>query len=66
MQAIEPVLSVPTRTSPAARPVALFVTNSGRIGTLSTIDDDDALQLTRLELKMDNAIKGLGGMNHAE
>ncbi|KAG8742174.1 hypothetical protein FRC10_001930 [Ceratobasidium sp. 414] len=58
-------LAVPPRSSSNIRPVALYVTNSGRIGMLSTIDDEDAVQLTRLELKMDKAIKGLGGMSHS-
>jgi hypothetical protein len=33
---------------------------------LWTVEDEDALQLTRLELKMNKAIKGLGGMRHSE
>ncbi|CAE6468853.1 unnamed protein product [Rhizoctonia solani] len=48
------------------RAVAIFVTSTGRIGTLSTVDDADALRLTRLEMKMNDAIKGLGGINHAD
>ncbi|KAG9120684.1 hypothetical protein FRC07_003723 [Ceratobasidium sp. 392] len=57
---------LPPRTSSNTRPVALFVTNSGRIGMLSTVDDEDAIQLTRLELKMDKVIKGLGGMRYSD
>ncbi|KAF8606903.1 hypothetical protein BDV93DRAFT_520522 [Ceratobasidium sp. AG-I] len=65
-EVINRFIIIPSRTSTGPRPVAFFVTNGGRIGTLSTIEDDDALQLTRLELKMDNAIKGLGDINHAD
>ncbi|KAG8728375.1 hypothetical protein FRC12_021796 [Ceratobasidium sp. 428] len=57
---------LPPRSQSSTRPVALFVTNSGRIGMLSTVDDANAIQLTRLELKMDKVIKGLGGMRHSD
>jgi hypothetical protein len=55
-----------TKSAAGPRTVVIFVTNTGRIGTLSTVDDADALQLTRLEMKMGAAIKGLGGIEHAE
>ncbi|KAG8728342.1 hypothetical protein FRC12_021832 [Ceratobasidium sp. 428] len=57
---------LPPRSQSSTRPVALFVTNSGRIGMLSTVNDADAIQLTRLELKMDKVIKGLGEMRHSD
>ncbi|KAH7336916.1 CPSF A subunit region-domain-containing protein [Rhizoctonia solani] len=55
-----------TKSSTGPRTVAVFVTSTGRIGTLSTVDDADALRLTRLEMKMNDAVKGLGGINHAD
>ncbi|QRW20255.1 DNA damage-binding protein [Rhizoctonia solani] len=54
------------KSSAGPRTVAIFVTNTGRIGTLSTVDDADALQLTRLEMKLGDAIKGLGNIKHPE
>ncbi|KAG8731214.1 DNA damage-binding protein 1 [Ceratobasidium sp. 423] len=54
------------KSAAGPRTVAIFVTSTGRIGTLSAVDDADALQLTRLEMKMGGAIKGLGSINHAE
>ncbi|CCO29178.1 DNA damage-binding protein 1 AltName: Full=Damage-specific DNA-binding protein 1 [Rhizoctonia solani AG-1 IB] len=65
-EVIHKFIASTTKSAAGPRTVVIFVTNTGRIGTLSTVDDADALQLTRLEMKMGAAIKGLGGIEHAE
>ncbi|CAE6415445.1 unnamed protein product [Rhizoctonia solani] len=65
-EVIHKFITSTAKSATGPRTVAMYVTNTGRIGTLSTVDDADALQLTRLEMKMDAAIKGLGDINHAE
>ncbi|EUC63468.1 CPSF A subunit region protein [Rhizoctonia solani AG-3 Rhs1AP] len=65
-EVIHKFIASTARSTTGPRTVAIFVTSTGRIGTLSTVDDADALRLTRLEMKMGDAIKGLGDINHAE
>ncbi|CAE6460238.1 unnamed protein product [Rhizoctonia solani] len=65
-EVIHKFIASTARSTTGPKTVAIFVTSTGRIGTLSTVDDADALRLTRLEMKMGDAIKGLGEINHAE
>ncbi|QRW06537.1 DNA damage-binding protein [Ceratobasidium sp. AG-Ba] len=65
-ETVNKFIVLPQRSTISTRPVALFVTNSGRIGMLYTVNDEDALRLTRLEQQMDKFVKGLGKMRHSE
>ncbi|KAJ1303394.1 hypothetical protein OPQ81_011586 [Rhizoctonia solani] len=65
-EVIQKFIASTAKSVTGPRTAAIFVTSTGRIGTLSTVDDADALHLTRLEMKMSDEIKGLGGVNHAE
>ncbi|CAE6406899.1 unnamed protein product [Rhizoctonia solani] len=65
-EVIQKFIASTAKITTGPRAVAIFVTNTGRIGTLLTVDDADALRLTRLEMKMGDATKGLGDINHSE
>ncbi|CUA72541.1 hypothetical protein RSOLAG22IIIB_04940 [Rhizoctonia solani] len=65
-EVIQKFIASTAKTTTGPRAVAIFVTNTGRIGTLLTVDDSDALRLTRLEMKMGDVTKGLGDIDHSE
>ncbi|CAE7225587.1 unnamed protein product [Rhizoctonia solani] len=65
-EVIHKFIASTAKSSASPRTVAIFVTSTGRIGTLTTVNDADALRLTRLEMKMGDAIKGLGDISHAD